>query len=123
MGFGMTWHTFHAITSPIRALNPLGFLNTTRSDRHVLTHPPSDHEPHSSRKATRIPKYNAERSFSLTCATTCLSFCFLSSFEIQKRFSDHIVFRIDLKNLPFDHKPDSSITSARTPKYNVERTV
>ncbi|KAF7807354.1 uncharacterized protein G2W53_039515 [Senna tora] len=109
--------------SPIRALNPLGFRNTTRSDRHVLTHLPSDHEPHSRRKATRIPKYNAERSFSLTCATTRLNFCFLSSFEIQTRFSYHTVFRLDLKNLPFDHEPDSSITSARTPKYNVKRMV
>ncbi|KAF7808115.1 uncharacterized protein G2W53_040276 [Senna tora] len=88
-----------------------------------MTHLPSDHEPHSSRKATRIPKYNAEQSFSLTCATTRLNFCFLSSFEIQKRFSDHIVFRLDLKNLPFDHELESSITSARTRKYNVKRTV
>ncbi|KAF7839114.1 ribonuclease H [Senna tora] len=29
----MTSYTFHAITSPIRALNPLGFPNTTRIDR------------------------------------------------------------------------------------------
>ncbi|KAF7841523.1 uncharacterized protein G2W53_003821 [Senna tora] len=29
----MTSHSFHAITTPIRALNPLGFANTTRSDR------------------------------------------------------------------------------------------
>ncbi|KAF7808122.1 uncharacterized protein G2W53_040283 [Senna tora] len=29
----MTWQTFHAITSLIRALKPLGFPNTTRSDR------------------------------------------------------------------------------------------
>ncbi|KAF7802309.1 uncharacterized protein G2W53_041420 [Senna tora] len=29
----MTSHSFHAITSPIRALNALGFPNTMRSDR------------------------------------------------------------------------------------------
>ncbi|KAF7812439.1 uncharacterized protein G2W53_033415 [Senna tora] len=29
----MTSCTSHAIKSPIRALNPLGFPNTTRSDR------------------------------------------------------------------------------------------
>ncbi|KAF7842016.1 uncharacterized protein G2W53_004314 [Senna tora] len=29
----MTSHMFHAITSPIRALNPLGFPNTMRSAR------------------------------------------------------------------------------------------
>ncbi|KAF7839151.1 uncharacterized protein G2W53_007633 [Senna tora] len=29
----MTSHSFHAITLPIRALNPLGFPNTTGSDR------------------------------------------------------------------------------------------
>ncbi|KAF7839158.1 uncharacterized protein G2W53_007640 [Senna tora] len=29
----MTWNTFHAIKSPIRALNPLGLPTTTRSDR------------------------------------------------------------------------------------------
>ncbi|KAF7833008.1 uncharacterized protein G2W53_015341 [Senna tora] len=28
----MTSHTFHAISSHIRALNPLGFRNTTQSD-------------------------------------------------------------------------------------------
>ncbi|KAF7832162.1 uncharacterized protein G2W53_014495 [Senna tora] len=29
----MTSPTFHAITSPIRASNPLGIPNTTQSDR------------------------------------------------------------------------------------------
>ncbi|KAF7808080.1 uncharacterized protein G2W53_040241 [Senna tora] len=28
----MTGHTFHAFTSPIRALNPIGFSNTRRSN-------------------------------------------------------------------------------------------
>ncbi|KAF7821392.1 uncharacterized protein G2W53_026847 [Senna tora] len=58
----MTWHTFLAITSPIRALKPLGFPNPTRSDLHDLPHLPWDHEPHSSFKSTRIPKYKAKRS-------------------------------------------------------------
>ncbi|KAF7807351.1 uncharacterized protein G2W53_039512 [Senna tora] len=58
----MTRHTFHAITSPIRASKPLRFPNTTRSDRHDLKHLPSSHEPHSSVKSTRIPKYNVKRS-------------------------------------------------------------
>ncbi|KAF7808082.1 uncharacterized protein G2W53_040243 [Senna tora] len=130
----MSRHTFHAITSPIRGLNPLGFTKnakqsfsltcpSTRLNRcfissfeidsrfsihnvfqHDLTHIPCNHKSHSSIKSTRIPKYNAKRS-------------------IQKRFSYHIVFRLDLKNLPFDHEPDWSITSARTPKYNVKRTI
>ncbi|KAF7832040.1 uncharacterized protein G2W53_014373 [Senna tora] len=30
----MTPHTFHAIKTPIQALNPLGFPNTTQSDRY-----------------------------------------------------------------------------------------
>ncbi|KAF7839150.1 uncharacterized protein G2W53_007632 [Senna tora] len=37
----MASHTFDAIKSPIRALNPLGFTNTTRSDwfdSHVQQH-------------------------------------------------------------------------------------
>ncbi|KAF7832926.1 uncharacterized protein G2W53_015259 [Senna tora] len=29
----MTGHTFHAIASPVLPINPLGFPNTTRSDR------------------------------------------------------------------------------------------
>ncbi|KAF7839163.1 uncharacterized protein G2W53_007645 [Senna tora] len=29
----MTYHAIHAITSAIRALNPLGFPNKMRSDR------------------------------------------------------------------------------------------
>ncbi|KAF7808098.1 uncharacterized protein G2W53_040259 [Senna tora] len=64
--------------TPIRAINPLGFANTTRSDRsfdiqsrfaiqnvyrHDLTDLPYDHEPGLSMKSTRIPKYNAKRSF------------------------------------------------------------
>ncbi|KAF7808078.1 uncharacterized protein G2W53_040239 [Senna tora] len=86
-------HTFHAITSPIRALNPLGFQNTTRSTgmnlhtfheikstnssikstqipKYNPKHIPCGHKPHSSTKSTRIPKYNVKRSIWLTCATT-----------------------------------------------------
>ncbi|KAF7835412.1 uncharacterized protein G2W53_010271 [Senna tora] len=41
----MTSHSFHAITSSIRALNPLGFTNTTQSEGmtahslHAITSP------------------------------------------------------------------------------------
>ncbi|KAF7807543.1 uncharacterized protein G2W53_039704 [Senna tora] len=98
--------TFHTITSPIRALNPIRFSNTTRSDRI---------------KSTRIPKYNAKRSFSLTCATTRLNLCFLGSYEIQSRFSCHNVFRDDLRYLPCDEVSQSRIKSARVPKYSAKR--
>ncbi|KAF7808163.1 uncharacterized protein G2W53_040324 [Senna tora] len=47
--------------TPIRVINPLGFANTTRSDRHDLTYLPCDHEPHWRNKSTRIPKYKAKR--------------------------------------------------------------
>ncbi|KAF7832924.1 uncharacterized protein G2W53_015257 [Senna tora] len=57
----MASHTIHAITCLIRALNPAGFPNTTRSDRHDLTHLPWDHEPNLSIKSTQIPTYNAKR--------------------------------------------------------------
>ncbi|KAF7807547.1 uncharacterized protein G2W53_039708 [Senna tora] len=53
--------TFHAIRSPVRALNPIGFPNTTGSDRDDMRHLPCNHEPHSSIKSARIPKYNAKR--------------------------------------------------------------
>ncbi|KAF7821394.1 uncharacterized protein G2W53_026849 [Senna tora] len=66
MGLGMTCLTFHAITSPIRALNPLGFQNTTRSDRPELTYLPCDDEPCLSIKSTLIHKYNAKRWQDLT---------------------------------------------------------
>ncbi|KAF7832922.1 uncharacterized protein G2W53_015255 [Senna tora] len=58
----MTGHTFHAITSLVPAINPLGFPNTMRSDRDDLKILPRDHELHSSTKSTRIPKCNAKRS-------------------------------------------------------------
>ncbi|KAF7812412.1 uncharacterized protein G2W53_033388 [Senna tora] len=58
----MTSNTFHAISSPIQALSPLGFPNTTRSDRQDFKHLPLDHESHSSIQSTRISKYNAKRS-------------------------------------------------------------
>ncbi|KAF7812418.1 uncharacterized protein G2W53_033394 [Senna tora] len=54
----MTSHTFHAIKSLIRDLNPLGFPSTTRSDRTL----PCDHDSPLSIKSTRIPKYNGKRS-------------------------------------------------------------
>ncbi|KAF7808167.1 uncharacterized protein G2W53_040328 [Senna tora] len=91
--------------------------------RHDLTSFPCDHDPYSSIISTQIPKYNAKRSFSLTCATTRLNFCLLSSYEIQSQFSNHIVFTQDLTNLPCDHKPDSSNTSAQPPKYKAKRPV
>ncbi|KAF7841517.1 uncharacterized protein G2W53_003815 [Senna tora] len=78
----MTAHTFYAVTSPIRALNALGFQNTTRSDRfdlyflksleiqtrilvqnvfrHDFTLLPRDHESNSSIKSSWNPKYNAK---------------------------------------------------------------
>ncbi|KAF7842025.1 uncharacterized protein G2W53_004323 [Senna tora] len=31
-----TGHTFHVMMSPIRTLNPLGFANTTQSDRSPI---------------------------------------------------------------------------------------
>ncbi|KAF7808148.1 uncharacterized protein G2W53_040309 [Senna tora] len=117
----MTWRTFHAITSPIRALSLLGFPNTTQSNRRDLTHLPCDHEPHLSIKSTRIPKYNAKRAFQLTCATARLNLYFLCSFEIQSRFSIHNVFGHDFTHLPSDHEPHSSIKSTRIPKYNAKR--
>ncbi|KAF7807546.1 uncharacterized protein G2W53_039707 [Senna tora] len=113
--------TFHVITIPIRELNQLGFPNTTRSDRHDLTHLPCDHEPHLSIKYTRIPKYNAKRAFRLTCAITRLNLYFLCSFEIQPRFSIHNVFGHNFTHLPSDHEPHSSIKSTRIPKYNAKR--
>ncbi|KAF7812583.1 uncharacterized protein G2W53_033559 [Senna tora] len=58
----MTYHTFHSIASPIHALDPLGYRNTTGSNRHDLTHLPCDHESHSSIRSTQIPKYKAKRS-------------------------------------------------------------
>ncbi|KAF7821587.1 hypothetical protein G2W53_027042 [Senna tora] len=147
----MTSHTFHGITSPIVAFNPLGFPNTTRSDRpnscvkstripkynvkrsiqsadsihnlfrHDLTHLSCDHEPHLSIKSTRIPKYNVKRSFSLTSATTHLNLFFLSSFEIQSRHSIQNMFRHDLTHLPFDHERHHNIKSTRISKYNGKR--
>ncbi|KAF7808169.1 uncharacterized protein G2W53_040330 [Senna tora] len=150
----MTWNTFKAITSPIRALNPLEFpknfakrsfsltcattflnlyflssfeiqsrFSIPNMFRHNLTLHPSDHEPHSSIKSIRIPKYNAKRSFSLTCSTTRLNLFFLSSFEIQSRFSIHNVFRHGLTHFPCNHEPHSSIKSARIPKYNAKQSV
>ncbi|KAF7807353.1 uncharacterized protein G2W53_039514 [Senna tora] len=88
--------TFHAITSLIRALKPLGFPNTTRSDRHDLTNLPSDHEPHSSFKSTQIPKYNAMQSN---------------------------VFIQDLKHLSCEHEPHPRNKTTRIPKYNAKRSI
>ncbi|KAF7807562.1 uncharacterized protein G2W53_039723 [Senna tora] len=109
------------IKSPIRALNPLGFPNTTQSDRHDLTHIPCDHKPHSSNKSARIPTHNAKRSVLLTCAPTRFKLYFLRSSEIQSRFLINNVFRHDLTHLPCDHKLHSSIKSNPIPKYNVKR--
>ncbi|KAF7807542.1 uncharacterized protein G2W53_039703 [Senna tora] len=75
---------------------------------------------HSSFKSTRIPKYNAKRSVWLTCARTRLNLYFLSSFEIQSRFSIQNMFRHNLSHLSCDHEPHSSIKSTRIPKYNVK---
>ncbi|KAF7823941.1 uncharacterized protein G2W53_022085 [Senna tora] len=86
-----------------------------------MAHHPCDHEPHSRIKSTQIPKYNENRSFSLTCSTTRLNLYFLSSFETQSRFSIQNVFRHDLKNLPCDHEPHSRIKSTWIPKYNAKR--
>ncbi|KAF7842031.1 uncharacterized protein G2W53_004329 [Senna tora] len=78
-----------------------------------MTHLPRYHEPHSSIKPTRIPKYNAKRSFLLACASTRLNLYFFSSFEIQSRFSVQNVFRQDFTLLPCDLEPHSSIKSTR----------
>ncbi|KAF7808147.1 uncharacterized protein G2W53_040308 [Senna tora] len=100
---------------------PQSSINTTRIPKYnVKQSLPSNHEPHSSIKSTRIPKYNVKRSFSLTCATTFLNLCFMSSFEIQSQFSTQNVFRHDLKHLPSNHEPHSSVKSTRIPKYNVK---
>ncbi|KAF7821440.1 uncharacterized protein G2W53_026895 [Senna tora] len=117
----MTCHTFHAITSPIPEINPLGFRNTTQSHRHDLTQLPRDDEAHSSIKYTRIPKYNVKRYFSHTCATTRLNLYLLSYFEIQSRFPIQNEFRHHSTYLPCDHKVYSSIKSTGIPKYNAKR--
>ncbi|KAF7821393.1 uncharacterized protein G2W53_026848 [Senna tora] len=91
--------------------------------RHDLTNLPCDHEPHSSIKSTRIPKYNAETSFGLTYATKRSNFYFSGSLEIQSRFSVQNVFRHDLTHLPSDHEPHSSIKSTQIRKYNSNRSV
>ncbi|KAF7844349.1 uncharacterized protein G2W53_001254 [Senna tora] len=114
----MAIHTFHAITSSVGALNPLEFPNTTRRDRHDFTHIPYDHEPYSSIKSTRIRKYNPERSICLAYATTRLNLNFLSSFEIQSRFSVPNAFRHDLPHFQCDHETHLSIKSTRIPVYN-----
>ncbi|KAF7807371.1 uncharacterized protein G2W53_039532 [Senna tora] len=67
--------------------------------------------------------YNAKRYFKFTCATTHLNLYFLSSFDIQSRFSIRNVFRHDLTHLPRDHEPHSSIKSTQIPKYNAKRSV
>ncbi|KAF7839127.1 uncharacterized protein G2W53_007609 [Senna tora] len=107
-------YSFHVITSPIGALSPLGFPNTTRSDRfdlyflnyfeiqsrflvqnvfrHDFTLLPYDYKPHWSIKYTRIPKYNAKRSTSL-------------------------------HTLSMRSRVHSSIKSTRIPKYNVKRSI
>ncbi|KAF7808094.1 uncharacterized protein G2W53_040255 [Senna tora] len=115
--------SFHAIMSPIRAINPIGYPNTRRSDRHDLTDLPCNHETHSSIKSTRIPKYNAKHCFSVICATTRLNMYFLSSFEIQLGFSIHNVFRHNLKHIRYDHEPHYTIKSAQIPKDNANRSV
>ncbi|KAF7832160.1 uncharacterized protein G2W53_014493 [Senna tora] len=89
----MTLHTFHEIMCPIRALNPIGFQNTTRSVG--LTH---------------------------LCNNTFVLY-FLKSFEIQSRFSIQNVFRQDFTDLPFHHKSHSSIKSTRIPDYKAKRSV
>ncbi|KAF7832154.1 uncharacterized protein G2W53_014487 [Senna tora] len=82
-----TSHTFHAIMSPIRELNPVGFPNKfdiyflkslkiqsrflkQNVLRQDFTRLPCNHESHSSIKSTRIPKYNEKRSVGHTYATT-----------------------------------------------------
>ncbi|KAF7832170.1 uncharacterized protein G2W53_014503 [Senna tora] len=87
----MTCHIFHAIKSPIRALNTLGFPNTTRSDRFYSL---------------------AHNAFDLY---------FFISFEIQLRFSVQTMFRHHLKHLPCNRKSHSSIKSTRIPKCNAKR--
>ncbi|KAF7832051.1 uncharacterized protein G2W53_014384 [Senna tora] len=90
---------------------------------HNLTHLPRDHESLSSIKSTRIPKYNAKRSVRLSCASTRLNLYFLSSFEIQSRFSIQDVLRYDLTHLQCDHESYSSIKFYRFPKYIAKRSV
>ncbi|KAF7802305.1 uncharacterized protein G2W53_041416 [Senna tora] len=125
MGLGMTLTAFHVITCPIRALNPLRFLNPTRTGRHDLTHLPCDNEPRLSIKSIQIPKYNAKRSLQ-------------SRFSIQNGFRhdlkhlpcDHEPhssikngFRHDLAHLPCDHEPHSSNKTTRIPKHNAKQSV
>ncbi|KAF7808168.1 uncharacterized protein G2W53_040329 [Senna tora] len=88
--------SFHAITSPIRAINPIGYPNTTRSDRDDLKHLTCDEVSQSSIKSARIPKYSVKRLN---------------------------VFIQDLKHLSCEHEPHPSNKIARTPKYNAKRSV
>ncbi|KAF7835290.1 uncharacterized protein G2W53_010149 [Senna tora] len=123
----MTSKSFNAMTNPIRALNQLGFPNTTRSDRQDFTLLPIGNEFYSSIKSTRIPKYNAKRSreaIGLThLCNNWFDLYFLNSFEIQSQFSFQNVFRHDFTTLPCDHEWDSSNKPNRVSKYNAKRSV
>ncbi|KAF7832232.1 uncharacterized protein G2W53_014565 [Senna tora] len=88
----MTSHTFHAIRSPNRALNPIGFQNTTRSEWlditshafHAITSPIPALNPLGFQKRTRSERHNFTR-------------------------------------LPCNHESHSSIKSTRIPKDNAKR--
>ncbi|KAF7839170.1 uncharacterized protein G2W53_007652 [Senna tora] len=89
----MTSKSFHVIMNPIRALKPLGFTNTTQSDRFdsvVQQH---------------------------------VDFYFLKPLEIQSRFLVQNMLRLDFTLLPFDHESHSSIKSTLIAKYNTKRSV
>ncbi|KAF7839119.1 uncharacterized protein G2W53_007601 [Senna tora] len=121
MGLDETSNSFHTNQSLIGALSPLGFTNTTRSDRlthlynkfalyflnsfqiqsqflvqnvfrHDFTLLPSDHESHWSIKCSRNPKNNAKRS-------------------------------TQLHTLPCDHESHKSIKSPQTAKHNAKRSI
>ncbi|KAF7832017.1 uncharacterized protein G2W53_014350 [Senna tora] len=103
------------MASPIRPLNPLGFQNAMRNDRHDYTHLPCDHDSHSNIKSTRIPKYNAKRS-TFHAITSPIRALNPLGFQNTTRSDRH-----DLTHLPFDRESRSSIKSTRIPKYNAKR--
>ncbi|KAF7832238.1 uncharacterized protein G2W53_014571 [Senna tora] len=146
----MTSQTLHAITNPIRPLNPHGFPNTTRINRPDLRNLPCDHESDSAIKSTRIRKYNAKRSARHDTPSTgsrvpfehqihsdskiqrkaisLTHFCnntfeldFLCSFDIQSRISVQNMFSHEFTHLPCDHESDSTIKSTQIPKYNAKQ--
>ncbi|KAF7832163.1 uncharacterized protein G2W53_014496 [Senna tora] len=99
----MTCDIFHEITSPIRSLNPLGFPNTTRSDRNEAN-PNGDAQ--TMREMAEAMKRQAD------AATQMMQ-------HIQEERNE----RVPGPRLPSDDEPHSSIKSTWIPKYMAERSV